>query len=232
MPFPPDMKFELADLMTYQRDEQGNPIPPPPRRMTEQEFLAWTATEEVRSEWSDGVAYELVSPHRRHQELLGFLAGLLYIYVESKGLGCVIPGFEMRLRGGRSYRLPDILFVTAANKHLLNDRRLDGPADLVVEIVGGDTAEQDLRDKFQEYAASGVAEYWIMDPRPRYQGCSAFHLDENGIYRPIVIDADGRVQSREIRGFWFDPRWLKMDSYPNPVALLTMIAPGSLQQAL
>lgn len=214
--------------MTYLRDEHDNPIPPPPRRITEQEFLAWTSADDVRAEWSNGIAYQLVPPNRRHREIMGFMTSLLYVYVESKALGWVIPArFEMRLRGGRSYRQPDILFVAAEHEHRLRSQRLDGPADLVVEIVGNDTSDQDLRVKFQEYVASGIKEYWIIDPRPRHHGFSAFHLDDKGTYRLIDEDVDGRVQSCEIPGFWFDTRWLDLDQLPNPAAHLAMIAPGS-----
>lgn len=55
------------------------------------------------------------------------------------------------------------MFVAASHAHWIEAQRLVG-ADLVVEIVSSDR-ERNFVDKRADYAALGVAEYWIVDPR-------------------------------------------------------------------
>ena len=53
-----------------------------------------------------------------------------------------------------------------ATEHLdrLTDSHLSGPADLVVEIVSPDSLGRDRGDKFAEYEAASIPEYWLIDP--------------------------------------------------------------------
>ena len=38
-------------------------------------------------------------------------------------------------------------------------------ANLVVEVISPDDPDRDLVDKRRDYAAAGIAEYWVIDPR-------------------------------------------------------------------
>ncbi|MDW8290080.1 MAG: Uma2 family endonuclease, partial [Armatimonadota bacterium] len=64
-------------------------------------------------------------------------------------------------------RSPDILFVSQQNLHRLKPTYLDGPADLVVEIISPESEERDRTQKFSEYERGGVREYWLIDPEKR-----------------------------------------------------------------
>jgi len=194
--------------------------------MTEQEFLEWTAKADVRAEWVDGKAFELMPPDERHQDISGFLLILLRMFARRLGLGRVLNApFEMRLRTRPSYREPDLLFVAGENADRLDRKRLDGPADLAVEIVGDDSSTRDLRDKFQEYAGAGVREYWIVDPRPDRSAFRAFALASTDDYQELVPDESGRIHSQVLPGLWIEPRWLEADPLPDPLDLLAEIAP-------
>ena len=58
-----------------------------------------------------------------------------------------------------------------ATEHLdrLTDSHLSGPADLAVEIVSPDSLGRDRGDKFAEYGAAGIPEYWRFLRRCRAQ---------------------------------------------------------------
>src|SRR4051812_29874897 len=96
------------NLMAQRASVEYTPLPTP-RRMSEAEFLAWTADTDVRAEWADGEAIQLMPPDERHQDLSGFLLELLRVFVRKFGLGKMLDApFEMRLQSSsnRSYREP------------------------------------------------------------------------------------------------------------------------------
>ncbi|MDW8186394.1 MAG: Uma2 family endonuclease, partial [Anaerolineae bacterium] len=77
-------------------------LSPPPRKVSYEEFLA-QADEDTLAEWVDGTIVHYSPASRPHQEIVGFLYGLLRTYVELHDLGVVLPApFQMKLsRTGR-----------------------------------------------------------------------------------------------------------------------------------
>jgi Uma2 family endonuclease len=188
--------------------------------MTYEEWLVWSDGESKQSEWVDGEVVVFMPPTILHARVSGFVFLLLSHYVRLRDLGQVLTApVEMRLSPTVSHE-PDLLVITP--------QRVDGPADLVVEIVSADSVRRDRLEKFAEYALAGVPEYWLLDPRPGHQREDFFRLTDEGIYEPIEPDAGGRVHSRALPGFWLDPAWLRQDPLPDPVACLREIAPDLL----
>jgi Uma2 family endonuclease len=58
---------------------------------------------------------------------------------------------------------PDIVFVTRERLHILREDGIQGPPDLVIEILSPSTARRDRTVKRQLYERHGVAQYWIVD---------------------------------------------------------------------
>lgn len=200
--------------------------------MTYEEFLEW-AGEETRAEWVDGEVIILDMPKPFHQEIILFLARLMAQYSDLLGLGRVlIAPFEMRLLPVRSSREPDIAYVGRDHLDRITGDRLDGPADLVIEVISADSVTRDRRDKLLEYQQAGVPEYWIVDPRERRRVVEPYTLTERGIYRPIEPDEQGRFRSIVMPGFWLDPGWLWQEPLPDLLTSLAAIAPDALGSAL
>jgi Uma2 family endonuclease len=197
--------------------------------MSYEEWRAWNP-EGIRSEWVDGEAIIFMSTSIRHARLVRFLLALLDHFVCFRGLGEVFAEtVEMHL-GGRS-RFPDILFVRTNHLHRVSETRLDGPADLVIEIVSDDSVDRDRKEKFAEYAAAGVAEYWLIEARPGEIGAEFYRL-VNSTYEPIPLDADGRLRSTVVEGFWLRPEWLWTEPLPNAWSLAALLAPDNARAAL
>ena len=100
--------------------------------MTYEEWRAWDV-EGVKSEWVDGEAIVFMTATARHGDLLSFLSTLLTAFVRFLDLGRVVTDSVEMYVGGRG-RVPDILFVRSDQLGRLSQTRLDGPADLVVEL--------------------------------------------------------------------------------------------------
>jgi len=176
--------------------------------MTYEEFLAW-ADEDTLAEWVDGEAVMYSSASRRHQDMVGFLYKVLYAYVQLHHLGVVIQApFQMKLERGRE---PDLLFVARAHLGWLKETHLEGPADLVVEIVSPESLARDRGTKFDEYETGGVQEYWLLDPDRQW--AEFYHL-EKGRYRPTFSGDAGIYRSHVLPGFWLRVEWLWQEPLP------------------
>jgi len=175
---------------------------PERRKMTYEEFLAWL-DEDTLAEWVDGEVVMTSPASKQHQGIADLLLKLMGIYVEIRDLGTVISApFQMKLGQGRE---PDLLFVAREHMDRLKDTYLDGPADLVVEIVSPESIGRDRGDKFCEYERAAIPEYWLIDP-VREQ--AEFYQYDRGRYRLVLPDAAGVYRSAVLPGFWLRVEWL------------------------
>jgi putative restriction endonuclease len=130
---------------------------PPPGKITYEAFLAW-ADEDTRAEWVDGEVVILSPSSDKHQNLAGFLSALLRYFVEAHQSGLVLfAPFQMKTGPDLPGREPDILFIAHEHLDRLKNVYLDGPADLVVEIISPDSRGRDRGEKFYEYEQGGCA---------------------------------------------------------------------------
>lgn len=202
-------------------------------RMSYEEYLAW-ADEDVHAEWVNGEVIVHMPPKQSHQTTIAFLLRLLGQFIELFHLGLLLPApFEMRAVAGGPAREPDLLFVTQDHLARLSEARLNGPADLVIEVVSDDSVARDRADKFYEYQAAGIAEYWIIDSRPGRSRVDFYVLDHQGRYQPVPVDPDGRYHSTVLPGLWLQVDWLMAAEPPAVLhALARIVGPQKLLEAI
>ena len=201
--------------------------------MSYDEFLAW-ADEDMHAEWVNGEVIVQMPPKEPHQRVVAFLLKLLGLFIELFQLGRLLPApFEMRAVPDGSAREPDLLFVAREHLDRLTPERLRGPADLVIEVVSDDSVGRDRADKFYEYQAAGVIEYWLIDSRPGYERADFYVLDQHGRYQPVPVDAQGCYTSTVLRGFWFQVDWVLATESPAVLKVLAQIVgPQPLLEAI
>jgi Uma2 family endonuclease len=177
-----------------------------------EEFIA-TVDEDARVEWVNGEIVEMSPATDRHAEITVFLTTLLNLFAKRRKLGRVIHApFYMRAGPEAGAREPDVLFVRTVNLERIKKTYLDGPADLVVEVISPDSRGRSRGEKFYEYETGGVGEYWIIDPlRNKLE---VYRLGAGG-YDVVLPDADGRVRSEVMEGMWIDPAWLRSEPLPD-----------------
>ena len=198
--------------------------PVEPRRMTRhlvtyEEFLAW-ADEDTLAEWIDGEVVMYSPASRRHQEIGLFLGQVIGLHVEYSGAGKIlVPPFQMKL--AQSGREPDLLFVAKTNLGRLKETYLDGPADLVVEIVSPESVGRDRGVKFYEYEQAGIPEYWLIDPQTKR--AEFYQLTAANQYRLVQPDAEGTYRSAVLPDFWLRVEWLWQEPLPSLIRTLAEI---------
>lgn len=199
----PELKQGLAALLEAARPEQRS------SKMTYAEFLAW-ADEDTLAEWVDGEVVMSSPASDRHQDIMGFLTSVLRIFTEQHDLGVVrCAPFQMKLERGRE---PDILFVSSEHLEQLRTAYLDGPADLVVEIISLESVDRDRGTKFVEYEAAGIPEYWLIDPLRKW--AEFYQLNKEGRYTPAFVGHQDVYQAAAIPGFWLRVEWLWQTPLP------------------
>ena len=123
----------------------------------------------------DGLRYEIVdgwlfaepSPRRPHQEVAGNLYVALRAHVDGQRLGKVyIAPFDVIL-DERTVVVPDLVFIGRDRLGIVAERGVEGPPDLVVEILSPGTARRDRVRKLNAYARYGVPWYWLIDPEAK-----------------------------------------------------------------
>jgi Uma2 family endonuclease len=191
--------------------------PAPPEMMTYEQFLQWL-DEDTHAEWVHGEVVFMSPVGDLHQEIGRFLIMLLSHFVEASHLGVIrYEPFQMKTAPELPGRSPDILFVGNAHLSRLKKTYVDGPADLVVEIVSPDSGARDRGDKYYEYEQGGVREYWLIDPQRKQ---AEFYVrDEAGIYQLAPI-TDGIFRSTVLDGLWLKVDWLWQEPLPPVLDVL------------
>jgi Uma2 family endonuclease len=103
----------------------------------------------------------------QHNVAQKLLLKLLDTYVQLHSLGFV--GHEKLLIAlSRNDYEPDVCFFTRQKAVSFTPRQDRFPApDFIAEVLSESTASRDRGVKFEDYAAHGVGEYWLVDPELR-----------------------------------------------------------------
>ena len=117
-----------------------------------------------RYEILDGELFVTPAPSTKHQRILGNLHLLLGAYARSSRVGEVLLAPCDVLLARHDIVQPDLLFVARERTALIEAANVKGAPDLLVEVLSPTTRRTDERTKRDRYRATGVAEYWLVDP--------------------------------------------------------------------
>jgi Uma2 family endonuclease len=164
--------------------------------------------DEPRCELIFGRFYEAPTPHVLHQfVVLLLLMRLEAIAGQLGGLVLTSP-IDVQL-GEHSTVQPDILYLTPDHKGRAR-KTVEGPPDLIVEIISAGTARRDRGEKLRLYAEAGVREYWIVDPAARE---ISFLVNRGGRFE-VALALDACYRSELIPEITLDlaDLWRELDS--------------------
>lgn len=119
-------------------------------------------------------------------------------FVKEHDLG-IVGSEKVMITLSRNDYEPDICFFRKEVADQFTDEQLRFPApDFVVEILSESTEDRDRGVKMRDYAAHGITEYWIIDPKQ--QTIEQYWL-EGQTYQLHQKVAEGRITARVIEGF-------------------------------
>lgn len=155
-------------------------VPDPPGfRVVERASLPaqgeWTY-EDYRRLPDDGWRYEVVrgelhmapAPSSKHQAAVRNLAFLFMLHLRENPVGRIyFSPLDVILPAGLATPVqPDLVFLSEERRtSLVREQCIEGPPDLIAEVLSPSNWLDDRRTKFEAYAEAGVREYWILDPR-------------------------------------------------------------------
>lgn len=148
------------------------------------------------------------------------VATLLSQFVRRHRLGVVLVEKALCVFPRNDY-MPDIAFFRAEKARGFAPDQWKFPTpDLVVEVLSPSTRRRDYGVKFEDYGASGVEEYWVVDPA---RETIEQHLAVDGVYGRVEPAMAGALRSRVLPGFDFEVR-AAFDADLNAAALARILA--------
>jgi Uma2 family endonuclease len=117
-----------------------------------------------RYEIMDGDLYMTPAPTTRHQSISMRLSQALATYLETHRIGTVLAAPADVLLSDNDIVQPDLLLVLDNGSATITEKNVQGPPDLLIEILSPSTASRDLDLKRKRYEHFGVREYWLVDP--------------------------------------------------------------------
>jgi Uma2 family endonuclease len=127
------------------------------------EFYDWM-TEDIKAEFINGEVIMQSPAKDRHTTASINLTTLLSTFVQLHDLGIVRAETALVALTRNDY-LPDVCFFGRSKAAQIKPEQMKYPApDFIAEILSPSTESIDRTIKFEDYAAHGVAEYWLIDP--------------------------------------------------------------------
>lgn len=156
----------------------------------------------------------------QHNRSTTLLAKLLDTFVVKHKLGLV--GVEKLLISlTRNDYEPDTCFFGNEKAKKLKRRQMQFSApDFIVEVLSDSTEKYDREPKFQDYAAHGVTEYWIVDADKKI--VEQYFL-QNEQYELLLKAKDGEIESVVVVDFKIPIRAI-FDETENLKALANLIS--------
>ncbi|MEM9828660.1 MAG: Uma2 family endonuclease, partial [Planctomycetota bacterium] len=145
----PELVRELSALLELERDRR--------------EKFYDDVTPEQKAEFIEGEVIVHSPARSNHLDVTLRVAQLLHTFVQIHQLGTVKSEKCLCVFPRNDYE-PDVVFFSTGKAATFRADTMKFPIpDLVVEVLSESTQSRDRGVKFEDYAAGGVHEYWIVD---------------------------------------------------------------------
>ncbi|MTI94345.1 MAG: DNA-binding protein [Firmicutes bacterium] len=160
-----DLSAVLAALPFVKERSIDYPVKQP---LTYEDYLKIPNEPGVRIEILDGVLVKDPSPVPRHQ-FAGFRIALIlekyFATRDPKGILFIAP-LDITLTEVNVVQ-PDLLYVSGSQKSIIEEKRINGAPEIVVEVLSPGSLHKDRVLKMEIYLKAGVGHYWLVDPHEK-----------------------------------------------------------------
>lgn len=95
---------------------------------------------------------------------------------------------------------PDLVYVP--NKSFVTNKGIEGPPEIIIEVISPSNVYTDRNQKKKSYLAFGVKEYWIVDPANK---TIEIYTPESGLDSPLLYLAEeGQISSKVLPHLTFN----------------------------
>ncbi|MEJ7655038.1 MAG: Uma2 family endonuclease [Chloroflexia bacterium] len=122
-----------------------------------------------RYEIIDGVLHELPTPEDTQARRP--IAYTLHVTVRARGGQAFIAPVDVLLSSRARPVQPDVIVLLPEHLDQMRDAFVEGPPDIVVEVLSPNDPKRDRVLKREVYAAGGVPEYWLVSPEAAQSRC-------------------------------------------------------------
>ena len=169
------------------------------------------ANEDSNFELIDGGLFIHLPASREDEEIFQYLMSAFVIYLGKTHEGKIY-GSRLVMRLSKTWNPePDLMILLPEHYDKIEDTRINGAADLAIEILSKSTRELDLTKKVPKYLESGVQEVWIIDP---YSKTIQMYWS-NGMVEYDTPDSEESLSSQIFPQLNFKIKWLwSRDEFP------------------
>lgn len=186
----PNIKLLMQQAETVLRDEAHQ----------RQQFYDWV-NEDHKAEFINGAIVMHSPVKERHWVAVGNLYSLLKAYVIKHKLGRVASEKAMISLTRNDYE-PDVCFWNTERSQTFGSEMMQFPApDLIVEVLSKSTEKIDRGVKYNDYAAHGVQEYWIVDTRKQLIEQYILDVDLETFTLENTFKVQQEIESKIVAGF-------------------------------
>jgi Uma2 family endonuclease len=166
----------------------------------------------VHAEWVDGAVFVMSPGNTPQSRLTRFLGAVIQVWAEEHELGeAFIAPLSVKME--TSAREPDVFYFRREHLDRVHKTFVEGPPDLVIEIISRDTRGVDRGEKFYEYEQARVPEYWLIDPDRRK--VESYRLGPDGAYEPAPTGDPEILRADALPGMSMPVAWLWQESLPK-----------------
>jgi Uma2 family endonuclease len=184
--------------------------------VTEKEFFEF-ANEDISCELIDGMLMIHSPASIAHERIFKLLLILFDHYLKKTSGGEVLGSRVVMQLAPDLIPEPDLVVVLPQNLFRIKETFIDGPADLMIEIISPSTKNMDFTIKIPRCLENGVKEIWAIDPLLKQ--LTAFSPEKE----PIAYKNKGIVKSTILKNFWIKLEWLWSAATIDPLQCLKEI---------
>jgi len=163
------------------------------KHLTYPDYVQLTPPDSSQYQLIQGELITMTSPNTRHQSIILNISFHLLSFLNKNALGKLfISPMDVVFTDGDVYQ-SDILFILESNQHIIEDTKINGVPDMIVEVLSPSNAYYDLVVKKKIYEKCGVREYWIVDPIQNTLDLYVLH--NNKFQHKIQIEKKGKIPS-------------------------------------